>query len=701
MTERIRTIGFLAVYTGGSYFGTVLEGVYQVARRRGVRLVAVQLHPEDLHTGQLAREVIDGWVVVLDRRGATQLASTGVPVVSISTSAPGVPDVQPDNYGGMYAMVRHLVDHGHRRIAFVGSEQNADVQVRLKGYQAALADAGLPYDPALVIGTYDELEPAGIQAAKRLLKLGLPCTAIAASTDRNAFGLIQAFQEAGYRVPDDLAVTGFDDMPEAQALNPPLTTIRLRFDALGVTAAELLLDLINGAAAPTTPISVPTALIARRSCGCDTALATFLTSSDATPMGEWRHDLAYAMVTLLQYPLRPTSNLEPRRVWPQVTTLIDTLDAALADHEPPSAADLLRAWQQAMGITADIDVLNAVMDLVERTGYQRLGEVPPAGAHTRVEEALKTIRKEMVRARVATEIARVTYLDSIMRANNSMNTALLRTLTTGVPGLNWMRFTPTHWACLGLWAEQSSESMVEVASIYDRDTHAQIAVGQRYRAAQFPPLGELPKPAHFEESHLILLLPVRTASRDWGILLLSGLLQPQTISVTDPVAVWAEMIGSALDRAALLSEFESQQQQLQLAYDRERALASTVREIGSPVIPLLPGVLLIPLIGAIDAERADQIIRSVLTEVGRQRANTVLIDITAVPLIDTHVANVLIQLTRMTALLGANSLMVGVRPEIAQSIVGLGIDLSGIVTRATLAEAISQLQRRPQLAVTR
>ena len=84
----------------------------------------------------------------------------------------------------------------------------------------------------------------------------------------------------------------------------------------GVYAAELLLDLIDGAAAPTAPTSVPTALIARRSCGCDTALATFLTSSNEASTGEWRHDLAYSMVTLLQYPLQPNLSLEPRRVWP-------------------------------------------------------------------------------------------------------------------------------------------------------------------------------------------------------------------------------------------------------------------------------------------------------------------------------------------------------------------------------------------------
>jgi rsbT co-antagonist protein RsbR len=100
-----------------------------------------------------------------------------------------------------------------------------------------------------------------------------------------------------------------------------------------------------------------------------------------------------------------------------------------------------------------------------------------------------------------------------------------------------------------------------------------------------------------------------------------------------------------------------------------------VRELGSPVIPLLPNVLLIPLIGAIDSSRARQIVEAVLEGVSSHQATTVLLDISGVALVDTQVANSLLQAAQAARLLGAQVVPLGVRPEIAQSIVGLGLDL--------------------------
>jgi rsbT co-antagonist protein RsbR len=109
------------------------------------------------------------------------------------------------------------------------------------------------------------------------------------------------------------------------------------------------------------------------------------------------------------------------------------------------------------------------------------------------------------------------------------------------------------------------------------------------------------------------------------------------------------------------------------------------------VIPLGPTALLVPLIGIIDAQRAQQIITTVLQAVEAHRAARVLFDITGVPLIDSHVAGPLINLTQMAQLLGAYVMLIGVRPEIAQSIVGLGLDLSGLATHASLAAALATL----------
>ena len=139
-----------------------------------------------------------------------------------------------------------------------------------------------------------------------------------------------------------------------------------------------------------------------------------------------------------------------------------------------------------------------------------------------------------------------------------------------------------------------------------------------------------------------------------------------------------------------------QQATLHAAYDRERTLSQTIRELGCPIIPLMSGVLLVPLIGAIDSQRAQQIISAVLEAIAGQRAQTVFLDVTGVPIVDTQVASSLIQTARAAMLLGARVAMVGIRPEIAQSIVGLGIDLSHLKMYSDLASAISMLQlRRP------
>jgi anti-anti-sigma factor len=152
-------------------------------------------------------------------------------------------------------------------------------------------------------------------------------------------------------------------------------------------------------------------------------------------------------------------------------------------------------------------------------------------------------------------------------------------------------------------------------------------------------------------------------------------------------------ITAALEREDLLSALHERQVTLQAAYDRERNLADTIRELGCPIIPLMRGVLLVPLVGTIDAARAAQIIERVLEEVGRAQAERVLLDITGVLLVDTPVAAALVQTARAVGLLGAKVTLVGVRPEIAQSIVGLGADLGMIETRPVLAAALPTLIR--------
>jgi anti-anti-sigma regulatory factor len=585
-----------------------------------------------------------------------------------------------------------LIDHGHQRIAFVGRRGNMDIGQRYAGYRAVLAERGIALDERLVVDTDDELEPSGRAAVRSLLKAGLSFTALVAGTDKNALGALEELQASGRRVPEDVALVGFDDVAQAQTSDPPLTTVRQRFDTLGITAVELLVARLAGRDVPAGPTNVPTTLIVRRSCGCndDQPLYEQLTVEVATAE-DWRDRLEHSLIRLLLHPVPPDPDVAPAQVWPEMAVLVDTIEAAVQGRELPSGSAIEQAWHAAVALTIDLDALNTTLGLLEQSGKRLLAASHDMAALARLERALRLIRKELIRARIAYEAAQVRYLDNVVRANNEISSAVLSGAEASAPSLDWLRHTPALWSCLCLWTDPAEQSELTVVSTYARDGRSRWAIGERYAATAFPPDGSLLM-SEDDRLSVILLLPIHTAGRAWGVLALSGSFDTRFAWNSDPIIMWAEMISAALDRAALARELREQQATLQAAYERQSALADTVREIGSPVIPIMPGVLLIPLIGALDSTRAQQIIGAALEGVRRESATDVLIDVTGVPIIDTQIAGALIRLARMTGLLGARTTLVGVRPEIAQSIVGLGIELLDLRTAPTLASAISMLQ---------
>jgi len=151
---------------------------------------------------------------------------------------------------------------------------------------------------------------------------------------------------------------------------------------------------------------------------------------------------------------------------------------------------------------------------------------------------------------------------------------------------------------------------------------------------------------------------------------------------------------------------EGEQREARLAKTLEDLSASqqTVRELSAPVIPVLPGVLVAPLIGALDSARAAELTDNVLGMVEREHAHHVIFDITGVPLVDTHVAQVLLQTTTAVRLLGAQALLVGIRPEVAQTMVALNLDMRALRSYSNLREAIGALlalggDQAPRIAV--
>jgi anti-anti-sigma regulatory factor len=303
----------------------------------------------------------------------------------------------------------------------------------------------------------------------------------------------------------------------------------------------------------------------------------------------------------------------------------------------------------------------------------------------------------MLRARLGVETTAIRSYSSLIQQNYEISRTLLTAGMGDAQQLSWLRQTPLSWACLGLWdsPDPTERSALIVAGTYCRAERAD-PLGKRYTARCFPPVELLPAAVRKAGTEIVILLPIKTTARNWGVLALTGSIQYLHSSGNyNALNALATLLGAAMERDSL-------QQTLHEAYDRERGLANIVRELGSPVIPLLPEVLLIPLVGAIDSMRAQQIIEAVLQGVSSYQATTVLLDISGVPLVDTQVANSLLQATRATTLLGARVILVGVRPEIAQSIVGLGIELHQLATQPTLAAALrSLLKERAQAQIVR
>jgi len=192
----------------------------------------------------------------------------GARLCSVGTAIPGVPSLVLDNRAGMDAAVEHLVrDHGCQRPAFLaGTPHNPEADARFEAYRAVLARHGLPFDPARV-ASGQFLPALGRRAMDDILDRGVPFDAVVAANDSMAIGGIQALRQRGMRVPQDIPVTGFDDLTLARLGNPPLTTVAQPFDRFADLAVACIEDQVDGR--PVAPLTeIPSHFVRRQSCGC-------------------------------------------------------------------------------------------------------------------------------------------------------------------------------------------------------------------------------------------------------------------------------------------------------------------------------------------------------------------------------------------------------------------------------------------------
>ena len=286
------TIGLLVESFWDGYQGAIWQGVVDLAHDRGANLICfnggrlgyaaadkLEAQRNTLYD-LVAADNVDGLIVVGSSMLGLALPETlrnfchryrPLPVVNIGIALENVPSVLVDGESGLRDEITHLIEvHGYRRIGFIrGPANHKEAEQRYGVYKQVLAECGLPFDPQLVApGSF---APAtGVAAMRAWLDQRVDIEAVVAANDHMALGALEELQARGVRVPDDVAVAGFDDWSIAVKLIHRLTTVRQPTYKLGRSAAELVLQLIAGEEAP-EQVALPTELVVRRSCGCKSA----------------------------------------------------------------------------------------------------------------------------------------------------------------------------------------------------------------------------------------------------------------------------------------------------------------------------------------------------------------------------------------------------------------------------------------------
>ncbi|HEV8548540.1 MAG TPA: EAL domain-containing protein [Polyangiaceae bacterium] len=552
--ERTRPplIGVLTPFTGGFYYGAAMAGIQRVAATHGASVVALQTTGMDLAASDapddqfLGLSAVDGWLAVNQFDAPTfaaRIRARGIPLVHVNSrpETPGGCSVLPDNHTTMRAAVRHLIEHGHRRIAFAGFLGQADLRERYDGYVTALVEAGIYADPALLFESPANFELEGEELGARLLAAGLPCTAVVAGTDRLALGILTTLRQAGVRVPDRLALIGFDDIERAQLVDPPLTTVRQNFGLVTGTATRTLLEhLLKGAPLPPI-VRVPTTFVPRQSCGCRVSYEAPVPSPP---------DPEISAETALSHALRRVAAAgrvsDGRETWPGASTIAELLGAVRRGESNLDDHDLNALFGEFLQGNRDADSIDEVLTVLEST--VRAWPSDAAGERA-LGSALRQLRVALIRNWRRLEIERNRYYESVAEANAKVNHALALWRPHDGMDPSWLRFTHAGYACLGLWSKSPAGAprTLHVVGEYCGDGEASGIRGSLHLPSHFPPPGVAERVRG--ERNVLTVVPVKSGHRDLGVLAIAAPIEVELLDRVGNASDWAAQVGAALERA--------------------------------------------------------------------------------------------------------------------------------------------------------
>lgn len=547
------TIGVLSPLAGGFYFGGILKGIARATAAAGGRVIAIQTldagpeHADDAgprpYSSRVAWDHVDGFISVLAAAEPKYLAgiqAADKPLVMVSHTAPGVdcPVVVPDNHSGIEAAVRHLVAHGHRRIGFAGFLAQSDMRERLKGYQETLRACGIEPDPALLFEAIDTVESGGASVVRKMLAAGMPATATVAATDLNAIGMLESLSHEGMSLPDDHAITGFDDTQAGAFTTPRLTSVRQDFGDVGERAANLLLASIRGDTIASGRHLVPTALVVRESCGCSAWSADEPdgAESPATP----RDALIEALVAA-------TGRSGPSDSGARTAAehLAGLIDAAARLERPPVTVELRSAMARLCGLAPTWSAVRPVVDAVRHYSKAVAHDAPDG--ERRSDAAMGAVLA-LCDAQLHDAHRTNTQLRDALSSQYDVNMDLLHGFEHDPRELAWMRRTRARAGALGIWTS-STKSTLEIEGVFEREgDSSQSLLSSSVPLESFPPRKLLER--EIADGEAVLVVPVKSGDSDWGWIASISPVELTVYSGRETLNQWAALLTVALDDVA-------------------------------------------------------------------------------------------------------------------------------------------------------
>lgn len=546
-------IGVLTPYTGGFYYGSILKGAYSAATGLDCDLFVVQTTSLDLFDGNFPRNTLawqaaDGWVIV-NEAGAhpvvRMLAERGIPTVAVNVKRDDLKicSVVPDNFDAMKSVVQHLVQHGHRKIAFLGSRREPDVLERYEGFCQAMKDAGLRIDQQCVLSGEQNLETDGQLLGRQLVALRGRFSAVAAGTDKLAIGAMLELIQAGFRIPEEVAFFGFDDIERAQYTEPGLSTVRQNFASVGAEAMKLLLAHLQQGHSLPSGVKFPVPLVLRQSCGCSPRPISYSSMPSEGANAEVTLELA---LRALGGEARGTALTSGE--WPEAKTIASRVFAARKGLSPPPDewAQSARLWVPFCQQNRNADGISQALCLLERF------------ARTTEDEAEVVMRKVMIDLRAAlirswqrAEQSRTREYELVAETNARIAHSIAR--ADAAITLDWLQHTTCSYGAVALWkiADDGSKTLEVIAQ---HGLAALTCANEQladYEPALFPPRELAEAIAKRQSGHFLALVPISGRTTNYGVLLLGSPVDAELLDHVLHSGDWGAQLGSTLDQAQM------------------------------------------------------------------------------------------------------------------------------------------------------